>query len=125
MKLMIVDDSLAIRRKIERCINTNMQLEIVTANNGADAIEIFTKEQPQAVTMDLTMPKIDGVDCVKELVAINPKVKILVISALNDKATSLQAIKNGAAGFLKKPFTDDALHNALQELFSPTDRHDY
>ena len=68
--------------------------------------------------MDLTMPEMDGVVCVKELIAINPKIMILVISALSDKATAIQAIKNGARGFICKPFTEDDLNNALSKLLA-------
>lgn len=119
MKLMIVDDSLAIRRKIERCAASDGigdAVSILTAVNGRDAIELFKTEMPDMVTMDLTMPELGGVECIKVLMDLNPSVHILVISALSDKATALTAIKNGAEGFLKKPFTDEALNIALTEL---------
>jgi two-component system chemotaxis response regulator CheY len=58
----------------------------------------------------------DGITCVKELVAVKPDILILVVSALSDKLTALQAIKKGAHGFLYKPFTDQQLLNALEEL---------
>ena len=116
MKLMIVDDSLAIRRKIERCAVVDREISIFTAVNGRDAIDLFKTEMPDLVTMDLTMPELGGVECIKVLTSLNPNVHILVISALSDKATALTAIKNGAEGFLKKPFTDKALNIALTEL---------
>ena len=116
MKLMIVDDSLVIRRKIERCACFDDDIEIVMAANGEEAITLFKQERPHIVTMDLTMPKIDGAECVKQLMLMSPEVHILVISALSDQATALQAIKNGAQGFLKKPFTEAALNDALADL---------
>jgi two-component system chemotaxis response regulator CheY len=70
--------------------------------------------------MDLTMPEMDGIECVQELVAINPKVLILVVSALADKATAVEAIEKGANGFLCKPFNDRQLNEALEELLSET-----
>jgi len=60
----------------------------------------------------------DGIECVKQLVAINSKVLILVVSALADKATAVEAIEKGANGFLCKPFTDRQLNDAFLELLS-------
>ncbi|MFT7387123.1 MAG: two-component system chemotaxis response regulator CheY [Candidatus Endobugula sp.] len=113
---MIVDDSLAVRRKIERCAKTRQGVTVLMAVNGRDAITLFKTEMPDLVTMDLTMPELGGVECIKVLANLNPKVHILVVSALSDKVTALAAIKNGAEGFLKKPFSDEALAIALTEL---------
>jgi two-component system, chemotaxis family, chemotaxis protein CheY len=115
-KLMIVDDSNIIRRRIERSQQID-RLEVVgAAANGRDAVELFRRTQPDVVTMDLTMPEMDGIECVEKLVAINPDVLILVVSALADKATAVEAIEKGANGFLCKPFTDRQLNDALEEL---------
>jgi two-component system chemotaxis response regulator CheY len=115
-KLMIVDDSNIVRRSIERAVNLD-NLDIVgVAGNGLEAIEIFKKEAPDLVTMDITMPEMDGVRCVKELCEINPDVHILVISALADKATAIEALSNGAQGFLRKPFNQEELNAAFLEL---------
>src|SRR5258706_176231 len=89
LKLMIVDDSNIIRRRIERSQQID-RLEVVgAASNGREAVELFRRTQPDVVTMDLTMPEMDGVECVQQLVAINSKVLILVVSALADKATAV------------------------------------
>lgn len=118
MKLLIVDDSNIIRKKIERSCNIP-NLEVVgSAANGVDAIELFKAHTPELVTMDITMPTMDGIECIEELNKLNPQTLILVISALNDKATAIQALKKGAHGFLCKPFNDDTLNDALQELIS-------
>lgn len=113
MKMLIVDDSLIVRRKIEREIKLPQLEEIYTANDGQEAVEVFIAHEPELVTMDLTMPHMDGTECVKQLVSINPDTVILVISALADKATAIKAIKNGAYGFLCKPFTESELNQAL------------
>jgi two-component system, chemotaxis family, chemotaxis protein CheY len=118
LKLMIVDDSNIIRRRIERSQQID-RLEVVgAASNGKAAVEMFLRTGPDVVTMDLTMPEMDGIECVEELIAINPKVLILVVSALADKATAVEAIEKGANGFLCKPFTDRQLNDALEELLS-------
>lgn len=116
LSLMIVDDSTIIRRKIERS-NDSKKFEVVAvAADGEEAIECFLAFRPKVITMDLTMPKMDGIECIQRLVALDPYVRILVISALSDKATGIAALKKGARGFLCKPFTDQQLTDALVEL---------
>ena len=117
-KLMIVDDSNIMRRRIERS-NQFDELELVgTASNGLEALEMFKKTDPDVVTMDLTMPQMDGIECISKLVALKPAVRILVISALADKATAVEAMERGANGFLNKPFTDRQLNEAIAELLT-------
>ncbi len=116
LKLMIVDDSNIIRRRIERSQQIDRLHVVGAAANGREAIELFQKTNPDVVTMDLTMPEMDGIECVERLVALKPEVLILVVSALADKATAVEAIAKGANGFLCKPFTDRQLNDALAEL---------
>ena len=116
MKLMIVDDSNIMRRRIERSQQFE-ELELVgTASNGLEAIELFRKMDPDVITMDLTMPQMDGIECIENIVKLKPAVRILVISALADKATAVEAMEKGANGFLNKPFTDRQLNEAIAEL---------
>jgi two-component system chemotaxis response regulator CheY len=115
-KLLIVDDSNIMRRRIERSQQYE-QLQVVgTAANGIEAIELFSKTDPDVVTMDITMPHMDGIECIERLVSLKPAVRILVISALADKATAVEAMEKGANGFLNKPFTDRQLNDAIAEL---------
>jgi two-component system chemotaxis response regulator CheY len=115
-KLMIVDDSNIIRRRIERSQQFEDLHLVGSAANGVDAVEMFKKMDPDVVTMDLTMPRMDGIECISQLVALKPAVRILVISALADKATAVEAMEKGANGFLNKPFTDRQLNEAIAEL---------
>ncbi len=116
LKLMIVDDSNIIRRRIERSQQIERLQVVGSAANGREALELFERTDPDVVTMDLTMPEMDGIDCVERLVALKPALLILVISALADKATAVEAISRGANGFLCKPFTERELNEALTEL---------
>jgi two-component system chemotaxis response regulator CheY len=115
-KLMIVDDSIIMRRRIERS-QQFAQLQVVgAAANGVEALALFACTDPDVVTMDLTMPQMDGIECIEKIVQMKPAVKILVVSALADKATAVEAMEKGANGFLGKPFTDRQLIDALAEL---------
>ncbi|HMW56108.1 MAG TPA: response regulator [Accumulibacter sp.] len=117
-RLLIVDDSNIIRSKIARCLG-EYGLEIAgLAANGRDALLRFQATPCDLVTMDLTMPQMDGIECIRALRALDPKVHILVVSALADKATAIQALKEGAQGFLCKPFSESELTEAIGELLS-------
>lgn len=114
--LMIVDDSNIIRNRIERCFKeTDIQI-VATAVNGLDALEKFKRYRPDLVTMDLTMPEMDGLESIRNIVALGTGVSILVISALADKATALEALQYGARGFICKPFNEEQLQSALNRM---------
>lgn len=113
LKLMIVDDSFVIRTVITSAHNRDKYEIVALANNGEDAVEKFKLHTPQIVTMDLTMPKMDGLACIKELLKLDPNVQIVVVSALKDEATGIKALKLGAAGFINKPFTEEEVSEAI------------
>ena len=115
-KLMIVDDSRVIRNRIQRALN-DFSLDVVaSARDGVEAVTLAEQTRPDVVTMDLTMPEMNGIECIEEILKIKPDMLILVVSALADKATAIEALKRGAHGFLCKPFTEQELTDALAEL---------
>jgi len=123
MRLMIVDDSNTIRSRILRIVRKykDSNIEIVgLAPDGQQALQIARKALPDVVTMDLTMPQMDGIEAISRLIQLNPEIKILVVSALDDKATAIVALRLGACGFLAKPFTDEELMLALLDVSEVT-----
>lgn len=115
-RLMIVDDSNIIRNRIERCFEGSSIEIVATANNGVDAVLKFDEFRPDFITMDLTMPQMDGLECIKRIVSKGTGVSILVVSALSDRMTALQALQVGARGFIYKPFNDEELIAGMQRL---------
>ena len=119
MRLLIVDDSNLIRSRISRVVQSgglvNVSL-VGLARNGAEALRIARATQPDVVTMDLTMPEMDGIECITEMLRLLPRVNILVVSALSDKSTAIQALRLGARGFVAKPFSNDELKIALLDV---------
>lgn len=114
--IMIVDDSNVIRNRISRG-SKEMEFEVVaTASNGSEALELYKRFHPDLVTMDLTMPKMDGLECIRQIAAVDENANILVISALSDKATGIKALEYGARGYICKPFSDEELFQALYEM---------
>lgn len=120
-RLMVVDDSMVFRNRIARLAADprlpRVQL-VAMAENGEEAIAQARHHRPDLVTMDLTMPRMDGPACLEVLREQLPEARILVVSALSDRATALKALAKGAHGFLLKPFSDDQMVLSLQELMA-------
>jgi len=115
-KVLIVDDSLIIRQAIKKFISEE-DVEIVgSAENGKIALELFNKTNPDIVTVDITMPEMDGLTLLKKMTNINKDVKVMIITALADKATGLKAMKLGAKSYITKPFTETILKDNLKRL---------
>lgn len=116
MKLLIVDDSLVVRNAIGRNASHGKIREVFQAEDGARAVELFERHLPELVTMDLTLPNLDGLAAITRIREVRPRISILVISALNSHKVALDAIARGACGFLTKPFTEREITEALSEL---------
>ena len=116
MKVLIVDDSLIIRNSIKNWL-VDLDLEIIgTAANGKEAVKMVDSERPDIVTMDITMPEMDGLTALEEILKIAPDTNVIIVSALADRETALAAIKNGAASFILKPFNKEELEEVFQEI---------
>ncbi len=116
MTLLVVDDSAIMRRAIQK-YSATLPLQVVgTAANGSDAIRLVEELKPDVVTLDVTMPKVDGLSALKRIKASYPLAQVLVITALSDAATGIQALRLGASGFLTKPFTEAQLLEELRHV---------
>lgn len=117
--LMIVDDSMIFRNRIAR-LAADSRLQgvnvVALAADGFQAVQQAQIHKPDFVTMDLTMPRMDGPSCLQALRKVVPDSRVLVVSALSDRATALKALTRGAHGFLLKPFSDEQLVESLREL---------
>ena len=118
--LLIVDDSSTVRRSIERHIFSNRVTEIYQAANGREAMELFERYRPEFVTMDLTMPEMDGLTCISKMMALKPDTRLMVISALGDAETAIEAVERGANEYVIKPFSAEDLNLALANLVAGT-----
>lgn len=116
ISVLVVDDSLIMRKAILKYLE-DFNIEVVgTANNGEKALELFKKYNPEVVTLDITMPGIDGLYVLKEMVKINNTSKIIVITALADKETGLKSIKMGARSYISKPFSRHTLKQTFERV---------
>ena len=119
MRLLVVDDSNMIRSRISKIVQNGKikGLALVgLARNGEEAVRIARATHPDIITMDLTMPEMDGLECTAAIMKILPHTRVLVVIALDDKATAIAALKLGARGFVAKPFSDEELQLALLDM---------
>lgn len=116
-KVVIVDDAIFMRTLLRRMIEEIEGCTIVgEAGNGIEAVEQAKKFKPDVMTMDITMPDMDGITAVKEVLEICPDIKILMVSAMGQQSMVLDAIKNGAKDFIVKPFDKTRVVEAICQV---------
>ena len=115
-RVLIVDDASFMRMSIKNML-ANYDFEIVgEAENGVMAIEKYKELQPDIVTMDITMPEMDGLESLREIKKIDPGASVVMVSALGQESRMKEAIIYGAKGFIVKPFKEEMLISALSKL---------
>jgi len=101
--ILVVDDA-AFMRMMIRDILAREGYVIQEAVNGRDAIEKYRETRPDLVTLDITMPEVDGIEALQEIRKINPEARVLMVSAMGQQKLIMDALEAGAADFLVKPF---------------------
>ncbi|MGF1579627.1 MAG: response regulator [Gemmataceae bacterium] len=112
-RLLIVDDALIMRKRIRDIAEEVGWVVVGEAKNGEEAVSLFQQETPDLVTLDIVMPKMDGVAALKEMVASDPNARVVMVSAVDQKAKLTECIQTGALDFIVKPFEKIR----LQQLF--------
>ena len=116
MKLLIADDSLLMRKAVERSLAEKNFTIVGSAANGEEAVQIFKETLPDLVTLDITMPKMDGIAALVEMKKIKPDAKILMVTSQTDSVSAAEAMEKGAAGFLGKPFSPEQIIAKVNEI---------
>ena len=116
-KVLIVDDAQFMRMRCAKLLEKN-GFDVVEAENGRLAVEMYQQTRPDAVLMDITMPEMDGLTALKEIRQIDPKARVAMLTALGQQGVVIEAIKAGARDFIVKPFEQDRVLEALQKLLS-------
>ena len=112
-KVLIVDDAAFMRMMIKDILQKNGFEVVGEASNGIEAVNLYKKERPDVVTMDITMPDMDGIEAVKEIKVFDPSAKIIMCSAMGQQSMVMDAIKSGAKDFIVKPFQADRVLEAI------------
>lgn len=114
-RIMIVDDAIFMRMKLKDILEKNGYDVVAEAQNGVDAIEKYRAERPDIVTMDITMPEMDGIEALKGIKKIDPAAKVIMCSAMGQQAMVMEAIQSGALDFIVKPFETDRVIDSIQK----------
>jgi two-component system chemotaxis response regulator CheY len=112
-KVLIVDDAAFMRMMLRDILAKNGFEVVGEADNGKVAVQMYSELKPDVVTMDITMPEMDGIAAVKEIKAADPAAKVVMVSAMGQQAMVIEAIRSGAADFIVKPFQPDRVLEAL------------
>ena len=113
--VLIVDDAAFMRMMIKDILSKNGYEVVGEAENGVMAVEKFKELSPDLVTMDITMPEMDGIAAVKEIKAIDSKAVIIMCSAMGQQSMVIDAIQAGARDFIVKPFQPDRVLEAVSK----------
>jgi len=114
-KILVVDDAEFLRVRISKML-VGDGYEVIEAENGLLALNAFKAQKPDVVLMDITMPEMDGLTALREILAVDSKAKVIMLTALGQESVVLEAIKSGAKDFIVKPFERDRVIGALQKL---------
>lgn len=115
-KILVVDDAAFMRVSIKNMLTKNGYEIVGEAENGKVAIQKYEELSPDIVTMDITMPEMDGLTSLKEILAVDASANIIMISAMGQESMVREAVLAGAKGFIVKPFKEDAIVAALEKL---------
>ncbi|NLW46709.1 MAG: response regulator [Firmicutes bacterium] len=118
MKILVVDDANLARAMLRKILEDNGFKEVLEAASGMEAIDLYQEHHPALVTMDITMPEMDGITAIKKIREIDPNANIIVCSALGQKEVIMEAIEAGAKHFLVKPFEADQAIKIIKALLS-------
>ncbi|MEI6745520.1 MAG: response regulator [Methylococcaceae bacterium] len=116
LNVMVVDDSPIIVRKLTALLNTLGYNVIKTAEDGAEAVEDYKQYKPDIVTMDVTMPKMDGIEATQAIISEFPDAKIVMVTSHGQETMVLNALKAGAKGYVLKPFHQQKVYETIQKV---------
>ncbi len=112
-RVLVVDDAAFMRKMVSDALAKGGHEVIGQAGNGVEAIEQFRELRPDLTTLDITMPEKDGLEALKDVMALDPSAKVVMCSALGQESKVLESIKLGAKDFVVKPFQPDRVIDAV------------
>lgn len=113
--ILIVDDAAFMRMSIRKMLEGTEYEIVAEAENGKIAVEQYQKHKPDLVTMDITMPEMNGIESVKEIIKLDSKAKVIMCSAMGQQDMVLESIEAGAKDFIVKPFKKERVIDAISK----------
>jgi two-component system chemotaxis response regulator CheY len=118
-KILIADDAAFMRMMLKDILKQGGYVIVGEAANGNEAFEMYQLNKPDLVTMDITMPQLDGISALKKIVSYDPKAKVVMCSAMGQQAMVIESIQAGAKDFIVKPFQPQRVLDAVKKLVGP------
>ncbi len=116
VQILIVDDAIFMRKMIGDIVKKEGYEVCGEAENGIEAISKYKELNPDLVTMDIIMPDMSGIDAVQEIVKLDSKAKILMVSAMGQQSLVVEAIQKGAKDYVIKPFQPSRVLEAVERV---------
>ena len=112
-KIVVVDDAEFMRLALKTSLEKNGYEVVGEAENGLKGLELYKSKKPDIITLDITMPIMEGIATLKEIMKYDPKANVIMVSALGQETKVRQAVILGAKSFIVKPFGDETLLKAI------------
>ena len=114
-KILIVDDALFMRSMLKKILTEMGITGILEAGDGELACQICREEKPDLVLLDITMPKMNGIETLKLIKSENPDIHVIMCSAMGQESIIIEALNNGADDFIVKPFKKESIQEIVQK----------
>ena len=114
--ILIIDDSRTSRRMLRNILTENGHNIVAEADNGEIGYNLFVEKKPDIVTLDITMPVLDGLETLKKIVSYDPDANVVMVTAAGQKDKMVEAIKLGAKEFIQKPFEPQHIIKIMNSL---------
>lgn len=118
LNILVVDDSLIIRKNVKKYAANLGHAIVGEAKNGAQAVELCKELKPDLITMDITMPDMDGIEALKRIREFDQDVNIIMVTSHGQEDMVVSSLKSGAKGYLLKPVNEDKLAKAISNIYS-------
>ena len=115
-QVLIADDAMFMRKVIRKHLAECGMTDIVEAANGAEAVELFIKNRPGLVLMDITMPEMKGLEALEEILKTDPEAKVIMCSAIGQQSMIIKSLEMGAMGFIVKPFEKNEFEATIRSV---------
>ncbi len=117
-RVLVCDDSAFMRMMLKKVLIENGHEIVAEAGDGKQAVQMYNQHKPDLITMDITMPSVDGIEAVRMIHDKNPLARIVMVTALGQKAIISDALKAGASAFIVKPFDPEQVMTTVNKVLA-------
>lgn len=121
-RILITDDAAFMRAMLRNVLEGDGYTIVAEAVNGVEAVNLYKQHRPDLVTMDITMPEMDGLTALAEIRRMDPQAKVIMCSAMGQQKVVVDAIRSGAKDFMVKPFQKERVLEAIRNTLKPAEK---